>query len=80
MGHSIAQVASLLMISEETVRYYCDQYQQGGMPTLLKTNYKGSSCKLSESEIERRVAERQSQIYLTTQTVIVLATNTKNRH
>lgn len=70
VGHSIAQVASILMIDEETLRHYRDQYMQGGVLGLLKTEFKGSECKLDELEIEILVQELQSHIYLTTQSVI----------
>lgn len=75
VGHSIAQVASILMIDQETLRHYRDQYKQGGIPELLKTEYKGSECKLHESEIEILMHELQSAIYLTTQAVIVFVEN-----
>jgi len=70
VGHSIAQVASILMIDEETLRHYRNQYMQGGVSGLLKTEFKGSECKLDELEIEILMQELQSNIYLTTQSVI----------
>jgi transposase len=52
VGHNVSQVASILMIDEETLRNYRDQYKDGGITALLKDNYKGSACRLAQSEIE----------------------------
>ena len=70
IGHSIAQVASILMIDEETLRNYKDRYEKGGIPELLKNNHLGSMCRLSDAEIELLKIELQSTIHLTTQSVI----------
>jgi transposase len=70
IGHSIAQVASILMIDEETLRNYKKRYEEGGIPELLKNNHKGSMCRLSEAEIDILKSELQTTIHLTTQSVI----------
>lgn len=75
IGHSIAQVASILMIDEETLRNYKDRYEKGGIPELLNNNHQGSMCRLSEAEIELLKSELQSIIHLTTQSVIHFVEN-----
>ena len=70
VGHSISQVADILMIEEETLRNYKLRYERGGVKALLKNDYKGSSCKMSASEIEMLKLELQTNIHLTTQSVI----------
>lgn len=70
MGHSIAQVASILMIDEETLRSYKKSYQESGVPGLLKNNHHGSQCRLNHAEIDLLKAELQTTIHLTTQSVI----------
>ncbi len=70
IGHSVAQVASILMIDEETLRNYKNLYKSGGMDKLLERNYHGSECRLTEIEIEELKQELQTNIYLTTQAVI----------
>lgn len=70
MGHSIAQVTSILMIDEETLRNYKKSYQESGVHGLLKNNHHGSQCRLIDTEIELLKAELQSTIHLTTQSVI----------
>jgi transposase len=70
VGHSIAQVASILMIDEETLRNYKNSYEKGGIKELLKKNHKGSMCRLSDVEIDELKLELESNIYLTTQSVI----------
>lgn len=70
VGHTIAQVTSILMIDEETLRNYEKSYQEGGIPALLRNNHKGSMCRLSDAEIEAIKSELESTIHLTTQSVI----------
>lgn len=70
IGHSISQVASVLMIDEETLRNYKNHYEQGGVPQLLKKGHKGGLCRLSDPEIELLIQELQTTIHLTTQSVI----------
>lgn len=70
VGHSIAQVASILMIDEETLRNYQERYKTGGIPELLKNRHQGSACRLSEDEVALLKVELQSTIHLTTQSVI----------
>ena len=70
VGHSIAQVASILMIDEETLRNYKNHYEKGGITELLANNHKGSMCRLSKAEIDELKTELEATIYLTTQSVI----------
>lgn len=75
VGHTIAQVASILMIDEDTLINYRDRYIRGGIPELLKKNHKGSECRLSDAELEILVNELQGEIYLTTNAVIAFVEN-----
>lgn len=70
VGHNIAQVASILMIDEETLRSYRERYKNGGIASLIKNEYNGSECKLSENQIALLKSELQTKIHLTTQSVI----------
>lgn len=70
VGHSVAQVASILMVDEETIRNYKDSYEKGGINELLKNNHKGSESRLSAIETEELKLELQTNIHLTTQSVI----------
>ena len=70
VGHSIAQVASILMIDEETLRNYKNQYKKGGIIELLENNHKGSMCRLSELEINELKCELEATMYLTIRSVI----------
>lgn len=78
IGHSIAQVASILMIDEETLRNYRQSYQTGGIKELLKSNHDGSQCRLSELEIDQLKSELEETIHLTTQSVIYFVETTFN--
>ncbi len=70
IGHSIAEVASILMIDEDTIRTYQNAYQAGGLTELLKTSHKGGHCRLSAIEIDILKEELETTIHLTTQSVI----------
>ncbi len=70
VGHNVSQVASILMIDEETLRNYRDRYLEEGISGLLKTEFKGSECRLGELEVQILIKELESKIYLTTQSVI----------
>ena len=70
VGHNIAQVASILMVEEQTLRNYLTRYQLGGIEALLKNNHKGSLCKLHKDEIKTLKLELENTIHLTTQSVI----------
>lgn len=75
IGHSVAQVASILMIDEETLRNYKRSYQEGGIRALLKNNHQGSQCRLTDFEIEILKVELERTIHLTTQSIIYFVKN-----
>lgn len=70
VGHSIAQVASILMVDDETLRNYKNHYEKGGIKELLNKNHKGSMCRLSDEEIDGLKSALEATIYLTTQSVV----------
>jgi transposase len=69
-GWTLAQVKDALLLDEETLRSYVRKYQEGGLPELLKVDFKGSEPLLSVSEIEKLCAALNTEIFLTTQAVI----------
>jgi transposase len=69
-GWTLEQVKDALLIDDETLRNYVKKYQDGGLPELLKVNHKGSDPYLSVQQIEILCKELNSNIYLTTQSVI----------
>ena len=70
LNYSVAEVAKVLMINDETVRNYERYYKTGGISELLKNKHKGSKCPLSEAHMASLEAELDSAIYMTTQSVI----------
>jgi len=70
IGHSFSQVASILMLDEDTVRRYQNLYLKGGIPELLKNHHQGGHCRMSDEELECLIAELEENIHLTTQSVI----------
>lgn len=49
-GMSCADVASVLLINDDTVRHWYGLYQAGGVAELTRNNYEGSECLLSDAQ------------------------------
>lgn len=69
-GWTLEEVKDALLLDEETLRSYVKKYQEGGLPALLKVEFKGSEPQLSGAEVEKLCCELNKQIFLTTQSVI----------
>lgn len=69
-GWTLEEVKDALLLDEETLRSYVKKYQEGGLPELLKVDFKGSEPQLSVSEAEKLCKALNIQIFLTTQSVI----------
>ena len=51
---SLDEVSEALLLDDETLRSYVNDYRSGGLPTLLKTNYKGSQKKYKGMKGKKR--------------------------
>src|SRR5437762_7729418 len=69
-GWSLQEVKDALLLDDETLRSYVKKYQEGGLPELLKVDYKGSEPQLSVIAVESLCTALNSYIFLTTQSVI----------
>ena len=69
-GWTLEEVQNALLLDEETLRSYVKKYQEGGLPELLKVNYKGSEPQLSVAQVELLCDALDTQIFLTTQSII----------
>lgn len=69
-GWTLAEVKEVLLLDEETLRNYVKKYQEGGLPALLKVEFKGSEPQLSVAQIEKLCVVLNTNIFLTTQSVI----------
>lgn len=69
-GWTLEEVRDALLLDEETLRSYVKKYQESGLPGLLKVDYKGSEPQLSVAEIEQLCKALDTQIFLTTQSII----------
>ena len=68
-GWTLSEVVDALLLDEETLRNYSKRYKEGGLPTLLQTNYKGGQPKLPIEYFDTLIDELESSIYLTTASV-----------
>jgi len=69
-GWTLEEVKDALLLDEETLRSYVKKYQEGGLPALLKVEFKGSEPQLSIAEVEQLCKALNTQIFLTTQSAI----------
>lgn len=69
-GWTLEEVKDALLLDEETLRSYVRKYQEGGLPALLKVEFKGSEPQLSIAEVEQLCKALDTQIFLTTQSII----------
>lgn len=67
---TLKRVKSALLLDDETLRGYVAKYKESGIDGLLTTNYTGRECKLTENDQNIISKELDSQIYLTTNSVI----------
>jgi transposase len=69
-GWTLEEVKAALLLDEETLRNYVQKYESGGLDALLKVEYKGSEPQLSVEEIQQLCDALDTQIFLTTKSVI----------
>lgn len=69
MGMSPSEISDILFLDEDTIVSHFDKYSAGGLPELLKTEYKGSKKRLTEPQIEILCNELDTNIHLTTKSV-----------
>jgi hypothetical protein len=65
-GWLLSEVVSALLLDDETLRKYVENYKSGGLEKLLKNNYKGGIQQLSYQDCETLSIELETNIYLST--------------
>ena len=74
-GWNLKEVKNALFLDEETLRSYIKKYKEGGVKALTQTNYQGRVSFLNDKQINQLCEELESQIYLTTSSVIEYVKN-----
>jgi transposase len=69
-GWSVVQVAEALLLEDDAIRRYFQQYKEGGLRGLLAMNYSGRSAFISDEELSRLEAHLQEQTYRTVAEII----------
>ncbi len=69
-GWTLTEVSSALLLDEETLRSYVSKFKADGIESLIKTNYKGRDCFLSQPQINILIKELDTEIYLSTESII----------
>lgn len=67
---SYVEIATALLLDEETIRNYQKRYEKGELAELLTSYYQGSECSLTSEQLSQLEAELEKSIYMTTQSVI----------
>ena len=62
-GDSYAEVSQRLMLDDDTIRNYYEEYVKGGIQNLLKDSYTGKSCYLNADQMKELDAHVQERIY-----------------
>ena len=76
--YSLEEVAKALLLDEETLRTYVSSYKTGGVSELIQTNYKGSTSFLTQEQTAELQTELDTNIHLTTQSVVDFVKNKFN--
>lgn len=71
LGWTSAQIGEALLMDDDTIKRYLKRYQAGGLPSLLKDQYKAKQPKLTKMELEDLFCHLQDELYLTVQEIIV---------
>jgi transposase len=69
-GWSVVQVAEALLLEDDAIRRYFQQYKKGGLMGLLAMNHSGRSAFLSDEELSRLDAHLQEHTYRTVAEII----------
>jgi transposase len=77
-GWSLEEVSNALLMDEEVLRKYVNDYKTGGIPKLINTNYKGSKSFLTQEQATELQTELDTNIHLTTQSVVDFVKNKFN--
>lgn len=68
-GWLLSEVVDALLLDDETLRKYVENYRAGGLKKLLDNNYKGGFQKLSIQDCDALSAELEQNIYLNTKSI-----------
>lgn len=69
-GWEIDEVATALLLDDETLRSYIKKYKAYGIEGILKTNYRGSECQLNEEQLCKLRKELDTNIHTVTDSII----------
>lgn len=62
-GDNFSEVAERLMLDDDTIRNYYRQYEKDGITNLLKDEYPGKNCYLTQQQLKELDAHVQDRIY-----------------
>lgn len=69
-GETYKDISKFLFLDEGTIANYRKRYKNGGLEELINDYYKGKKSALSENEQKILVNDLQSQMFLTTKSII----------
>ena len=78
MGYSVSDVASILMLSDETIRNYMKSYQAGGLSALVQNRHQGRACFLNDAELMDLSHHLENHTYLDVESIACYVSRTFN--
>lgn len=75
-GWTLTQISEVLLLDEKTIRNYRKLYEDGGVDRLCCDELKGSSCYLSEQELEELKSHLRATVYSSTAEIALYVENT----
>jgi transposase len=64
-GYAYAEIARILLIDQSTVWRWSESFIIAGITGLLKDNYVGGACKLTEVQLDKLIEHLECTMYLT---------------
>lgn len=64
-GYEYAEIARILLIDQSTVWRWYESFITAGITGLLKDNYVGGTCKLTEVQLDKLIEHLECTMYLT---------------
>lgn len=69
-GWSNEKVCEALLLEDDTLRAYVNQFKEGGVRKLLETHYKGRATKLTHHEMDALSNHLEKTTYLTVEAIV----------
>jgi transposase len=70
IGYTVAEVAEVLLVDEDTIRNYAKRYSEGGIKKLLENGHIGSRSYLDANQIKELSGHLETTTYLAVEAIV----------